>query len=76
MARTVKQYYSLYQQNRDLITIGAYQRGADHGLDLAIAIRPMLEQFLQQKMKEVVPYDSCLQGLQQVATTLLRVKHE
>ncbi len=72
MARTVKQYYSLYQQNRDLITIGAYQRGADHRLDLAIAIRPMLEQFLQQKMKEVVPYDSCLQGLQQVATTLLR----
>ncbi|MGL4205184.1 MAG: flagellar protein export ATPase FliI [Aeromonadaceae bacterium] len=72
MARTIKQYYSLYQQNRDLITIGAYQRGADHRLDLAIAIRPMLEQFLQQKMKEVVPYDSCLQGLQQVATTLLR----
>lgn len=72
MARIIKQYYSLYQQNRDLITIGAYQRGADHRLDLAIAIRPMLEQFLQQKMKEVVPYDSCLQGLQQVATTLLR----
>ena len=72
MARTIKQYYSLYQQNRDLITIGAYQRGADHRLDLAIAIRPMLEQFLQQQMKEVVPYDSCLQGLQLVATTLLR----
>jgi Flagellar biosynthesis/type III secretory pathway ATPase len=72
MARVVKQFYSLYQQNRDLITIGAYQKGADPRLDQAIAIRPKLEQFLQQRMKEVVPYDDCLQALQQVAMTLLR----
>ena len=72
MARTIKQCYSLYQQNRDLITIGAYQKGADPRLDQAIAIRPKLEQFLQQKMKEVVPYSDCLQALQQVALTLLR----
>ncbi len=72
MARTVKQCYSLYQQNRDLITIGAYQKGADPRLDQAIAIRPKLEQFLQQKMKEVVSYGDCLQALHQVAMTLLR----
>ena len=75
MARTLKQCYSLYQQNRDLITIGAYQRGADPRLDQAIAIRPLLDQFLQQKMKEVVPYDDCLQMLQQVAMTLVRGGH-
>ena len=75
MARTHKQCYSLYQQNRDLITIGAYQRGADPRLDQAIAIRPLLDQFLQQKMKEVVPYDDCLQMLQQVAMTLVRGNH-
>lgn len=71
MARTLKQYYSLYQQNRDLITIGAYQRGADPRIDQAIAIRPVLEQFLQQRMKEVVPYDQCLEGLRNVAMTLV-----
>ena len=67
MARLIKQNYSLYQQNRDLITIGAYQRGADHRLDQAIAVRPVLDQFLQQRMKEVIPYDTCLEQLQQVA---------
>ena len=72
MARTVKQCYSLYQQNLDLITIGAYQKGADPRLDQAIAIRPKLEQFLQQKMKDVVSYGDCLQALHQVAMTLLR----
>jgi flagellum-specific ATP synthase len=71
MARTLKQYYSLYQQNRDLITIGAYQKGADPRIDQAIAIRPVLEQFLQQRMKEVVPYDQCLEGLRNVAMALI-----
>lgn len=71
MARTLKQFYSLYQQNRDLIAIGAYQKGADPRIDQAIAIRPVLEQFLQQKMKEVVPYDQCLEGLRNVAMTLI-----
>jgi flagellum-specific ATP synthase len=71
MARTLKQYYSLYQQNRDLITIGAYQKGADPRIDQAIAIRPVLEQFLQQRMKEIVPYDQCLEGLRNVAMALI-----
>ena len=72
MARTIKQYYSMYQQNRDLITIGAYQRGADPRLDQAIAIRPRMEQFLQQRMKEVVGYDDCLQSLQTLAMALIQ----
>ena len=72
MARTIKQFYSLYQQNRDLISIGAYQRGADPRIDQAIAIRPMLEQFLQQRMKEVVNYDQCIEGLRNVAMTLVK----
>jgi flagellum-specific ATP synthase len=71
MARTLKQYYSLYQQNRDLITIGAYQKGADPRIDQAIAIRPTLEHFLQQRMKEVLSYDQCLEGLRNVAMTLV-----
>ncbi len=71
MARTLKQFYSLYQQNRDLITIGAYQKGADPRIDQAIAIKPMLDQFLQQKMKEVVPYDQCLESLRGVAMALV-----
>lgn len=71
MARTLKQYYSLYQQNRDLITIGAYQKGADPRIDQAIAIRPTLEHFLQQRMKEVLSYDQCLDGLRNVAMTLV-----
>lgn len=73
MARTMKQCYDIYLQNRDLITIGAYQKGADPRLDLAIAIKPALDNFLQQKMKEVFPFDKSLELLQQVAQKFIEL---
>ena len=72
LARTLKQFYSLYQQNRDLITIGAYSQGSDPRIDRAIIQKPYLDQFLQQKMREVVPYDEGLQSLHMVAMPLMR----
>ncbi|MBE0363717.1 flagellum-specific ATP synthase [Pseudoalteromonas ulvae UL12] len=62
-ARVLKQVYSLYQQNKDLITLGAYQKGADPILDKSISMMPSVNGFLQQTMKEVIPYDEALQGL-------------
>jgi flagellum-specific ATP synthase len=62
-ARVLKQVYSLYQQNKDLITLGAYQKGADPILDKSISMMPMVNGFLQQTMKEVIPYDESLSGL-------------
>lgn len=62
-ARKVKQVYSNYQQNRDLISIGAYTKGTDPRIDLAIRSEPKINSFLQQGMTEVVPYDESLQGM-------------
>ena len=72
LARAFEQFYSLYQQNRDLITIGAYSQGSDPRIDRAIIQKPYLDQFLQQKMREVVPYDEGLQSLHMVAMPLMR----
>lgn len=62
-ARVLKQVYSMYQQNKDMITLGAYQRGSDQMLDQAINMMPAVNNFLQQGMKDVINYDECLQGL-------------
>lgn len=62
-ARAIKQIYSRYQQNKDLISIGAYTKGTDPRIDLAIRAEPKINQFLQQKMREIVPYDDSVQGL-------------
>lgn len=65
-ARVLKQVYSMYQQNKDMITLGAYQKGTDPMLDQAINMMPRVNQFLQQGMKDVISYDDGLQGLAQL----------
>lgn len=54
MMQRFKQLLSRYQQNRDLIAIGAYQPGADPETDTAIERFPHLRAFIQQGMKEGV----------------------
>jgi flagellum-specific ATP synthase len=49
-ARQLKRLYSSYQQNRDLISVGAYQKGSDPRIDEAIAMSPGIMAFLQQDM--------------------------
>ncbi|MCB1876072.1 MAG: flagellar protein export ATPase FliI [Chromatiales bacterium] len=53
-ARRFKQVYSTYQRNRDLISVGAYQRGSDPRIDEAIAMNPRQMAFLQQDMNQSV----------------------
>jgi flagellum-specific ATP synthase len=65
-ARVLKQVYSMYQQNKDMITLGAYQKGTDQMLDQAINMMPRVNAFLQQGMKDVISYDDGLQGLAQL----------
>jgi flagellum-specific ATP synthase len=50
MANRFRRLWSLYQQNVDLIQVGAYQSGSNAEIDQAIALRPQMEAFLQQEM--------------------------
>ncbi|NQZ50139.1 MAG: flagellar protein export ATPase FliI [Moritella sp.] len=69
-ARGFKQAYSLYQQNKDLVAIGAYSKGADAKIDRAIRLKPAMDQFLQQGMKEVIPFSQCEEMLAAIAPHL------
>ncbi|WP_199611218.1 flagellar protein export ATPase FliI [Flocculibacter collagenilyticus] len=65
-ARALKQFYSIYQQNSDLISIGAYSQGSNPQLDHAINMMPQIKQYLTQEMTDVIPYDEALAGLNQL----------
>lgn len=69
-ARRIRQVYSNYQQNKDLITIGAYNKGTDPRIDLAIAAEPAINAFLQQGMTQILPYDESLENMMKLATGL------
>jgi flagellum-specific ATP synthase len=51
-AQRFRQVYSAYRQQRDLIAVGAYQKGSDPQVDQAIAMWPKLRAFLQQEVDE------------------------
>jgi flagellum-specific ATP synthase len=62
-ARRFKQALSTWQQNRDLISIGAYQRGSDPRIDAAVAAWPDMQRFLQQGMHERVSFADSVAAL-------------
>jgi flagellum-specific ATP synthase len=62
-SRRLKQLLSTYEQNRDLIAIGAYQAGADPRVDAAIAAQSHIRDFLRQDLHERVSLDDSVQQL-------------
>jgi len=64
LARRLRQTLSTYEHHRDLIAIGAYQRGSDPRVDAAIALWPRIQKFLQQDMHERVDLGASLAALQ------------
>jgi flagellum-specific ATP synthase len=50
MANRFRRLWSLYQQNQDLIQVGAYESGSNPELDQAIRLREAMENFLRQDM--------------------------
>jgi flagellum-specific ATP synthase len=49
-ANRFRRLWSLYQQNVDLIQVGAYQLGSNLEIDQAILLREAMENFLRQDM--------------------------
>ncbi len=49
-ANRFRRMWSLYQQNQDLIQVGAYEAGTNPTLDEAIRLRDAMENFLRQDM--------------------------
>jgi len=62
-SRRIRQVYSTYQRNRDLISIGAYTKGNDPRIDLAINAEPAINAFLQQGMTQVLCYQESLDAM-------------
>jgi flagellum-specific ATP synthase len=66
VARHFRHLYALYEQNRDLMSVGAYKPGTNRELDRAVAVNPHLRQFLRQEMHEKVSMQDTLAQLEQL----------
>ncbi len=66
MSKAVRQVLSLCRKNQDLVSIGAYKPGTDPAIDAAFTLKPKLDMFTQQSMKDAVPYDMCINMLKSI----------
>jgi flagellum-specific ATP synthase len=62
-AAALRRLWSAFEENRDLVLMGAYQPGTDPLIDEAIVRRPDILQFLRQAPGEKVGFDAALAEL-------------
>ena len=67
-ANYFRRLWALYQQNKDLIQVGAYEHGVNPELDEAIKKRPLFEAFMQQDASERFDFDATQTALNKVVT--------
>lgn len=66
-SQRIRHLYSLYEQNRDLINVGAYQAGSNPSIDEAIRMQPRIAEFMRQGMNESCNMATSLQQLNALA---------
>ncbi|NLC28315.1 MAG: flagellar protein export ATPase FliI [Campylobacteraceae bacterium] len=63
-ARQFRRLHSLVKENEVLLRIGAYQKGSDKDLDLAIQKRGPMEDFMRQSPSETIAFNDTIEALQ------------
>jgi len=63
-ATRFRQLNAIYQQNKDLITVGAYAPGSDPRIDEAIMMNPRILDFISQDMLTAVGMEDSVHDLQ------------
>jgi type III secretion protein N (ATPase) len=62
-AARVRAQLAVYEEHRDLITLGAYQAGRDRKVDAAIAAYPGIEGLIRQRREESAEWDATVASL-------------
>jgi len=63
-ASRFKKLHSIYQRNRDLISVGAYQYGSEPDIDEAINYNDAFLQFLQQDTDDAYSFEDSVNALE------------
>jgi flagellum-specific ATP synthase len=62
----IRDLMSLYRDNEDLITIGAYEQGRNPRVDMAVQKNGPIIQYLKQDREENPSFEECVESLEQI----------
>ena len=66
-ARKIRELVALYEAKRDLVSLGAYKKGSDPKLDVALGKIDAIEQLLRQRRDETSHFDKTVAELVRLA---------
>ena len=66
----LRELLSLYEENEDMISLGAYARGSIPDLDKAIDIYPHIRSFLRQDRWEITPFEETKEKIEHLYKSL------
>lgn len=66
LSSKIRDILSIYENNEDLISIGAYKAGSNPKLDYAMSKIDMVKDFLKQEIKEAFPYEKTLAKMEEI----------
>jgi flagellum-specific ATP synthase len=67
-ALTIRQLLAAYSEHEDLLSIGAYRRGSNRAVDVAVEMREPIDALLRQSIDTVLPFDKIVEQLVSLAT--------
>jgi type III secretion protein N (ATPase) len=62
-AARIRTRLAIYEDHRDLVTLGAYQAGRDAAVDDAVRAYPAIERFVRQPREEIAAWNASIQAL-------------
>ncbi len=66
LASRLRDIMSVYNQNADLVSIGAYKAGTNPKLDFALTKIDRINEFLMQGTMEAFSYEQCLEQMEKI----------
>ncbi len=73
-ATIVRRYLAIFEENEELIRLGAYKKGSDPEVDIAIDLRSKIETLLRQDRKEFTPFEDAVKALVNIASQAVKME--
>jgi flagellum-specific ATP synthase len=66
-ANIIRRLLAAYAEHEDLLSIGAYRRGSNRDVDVAVDMRAAIEALFRQRVDQALPLDEIVGQLQELA---------
>ena len=75
-AKVVRRVLAVWQDIEDLVNVGAYASGTNVEFDVAVRMKPAIDEFLQQAIAERADFTATREGLISLAADIRKVREE